>query len=290
MSDAAPRRPAAERFVYDSARRAPRWVEEAVQLWKYRGLVHELVIRDIKVRYKRSVLGIFWTMLAPLLNMVALTLVFSAILKTAIGNYPVYFMTGSIFWAFFAQTTTSAALQTNASNELAKRMFVPRSVFIASAVGGGLVNLLLSLVPLILILGVTGFPFHATWAFLPISILLIALFTAGVSLLLFTVTSRFADVREMYTVLVQTWFFLTPIVYEPSIVPVSVPRDPVAESDVPPDPGLPEAHLRRRAALAGAAGGLLLPVGRGPRHRLGLLLPPRGPDGVLELKGLPPRA
>ena len=205
--------------VYDSSRRAPRWIEEALQLWKYRGLVHELVIRDIKVRYKRSVLGILWTMLAPLLNMIALTLVFSAILKQAIGNYPVYFMTGSIFWAYFAQTTTSAALQTTASNELAKRMFVPRSVFIASAVGGGLVNLVLSLVPLVLILAITRYPFHATWAFLPVSILIITLFTAGVSFLLFTVTSRFADVREMYTVLVQTWFFLTPIVYEPSIVP-----------------------------------------------------------------------
>src|SRR5262249_17350362 len=205
--------------VYDSAHRPPRWIEEAVQLWRYRGLVHELVIRDIKVRYKRSVLGILWTMLAPLLNMVALTLVFSSILKTAIQNYPVYFMTGSIFWAFFSQTTSTAALQTTSSNELAKRMFVPRSVFIASAVGGGLVNLVLSLVPLVLIIAVTGYPFHATWAFLPVSILVIALFTAGISFLLFTVTSRFADVREMYTVLVQSWFFLTPIVYELSIVP-----------------------------------------------------------------------
>ena len=212
--------PSAARLpVYDSARRLPRWMEEAVNLWRYRGLVHELIIRDIKVRYKRSILGIVWTMLAPLLNMIALTLVFSSILKQAVANYPVYFMAGSIFWAFFAQTTTTAASQTMASNELAKRMFVPRSVFIASAVGGGLVNLVLSLVPLVLILIVTGFPFYATWAFLPVSIFIITLFTAGVSLLLFAVTSRFADVREMYIVIVQTWFFLTPIVYEPSIVP-----------------------------------------------------------------------
>jgi ABC-2 type transport system permease protein len=210
---------AADVPVYDSAKRRPRWIEEAVYLWRYRGLVHELIIRDIKVRYKRSVLGIVWTMLAPLLNMIALTLVFSAILKTAVHNYPVYFMAGSIFWAFFAQTTTTAASQTMASNELAKRMFVPRSVFIASAVGGGLVNLALSLVPLILILLVTGYPFYATWAFLPVSIFITTLFTAGISLLLFAVTSRFADIREMYTVIVQTWFFLTPIVYEPSIVP-----------------------------------------------------------------------
>ena len=91
--------------VYDSARRRPRWIEEAGNLWRYRGLVHELVIRDIKVRYKRSVLGMLWTMLAPLLNMIALTLVFSAMLKTTISNYPVYFMAGQIFWSFFAQTS-----------------------------------------------------------------------------------------------------------------------------------------------------------------------------------------
>jgi len=201
------------------ARRFPRWVEEAAHLWRYRGLVHELVVRDIKIRYKRSVLGMLWTMLAPLLNMIALTLVFSALLKTTISNYPVYFMAGQIFWNFFAQTTNGAASQTQASNDLAKRMFVPRSVFVAAAVGGGLVNLFLSLLPLVLILAVTGFRFYATWAFLPVSIFILTLFTTGVSLLLFTLTSRFADVREMYGVIVQTWFFLTPIVYEPSIVP-----------------------------------------------------------------------
>lgn len=205
--------------VYDSARRRPRWIEEAGNLWRYRSLVHELVIRDIKVRYKRSVLGMVWTMLAPLLNMIALTLVFAAILKTAISNYPVYFMTGQIFWAFFSQTTVSAASQTQASNDLAKRMFVPRSVFVAAAVGGGIVNLFLSLVPLVLIIVVTGFRFHPTWLFLPVPIVILAIFTTGISLLLFTLCSRFADVREMYGVLVQTWFFLTPIVYEPSIVP-----------------------------------------------------------------------
>jgi ABC-2 type transport system permease protein len=209
----------ADVVVYDSARRQPRWIEEATNLWTYRGLVHELVIRDIKVRYKRSVLGILWTMLAPLLNMIALTLVFSVLFKQAIQNYPVYFMAGSIFWTFFSQTTSTVSSHTQGSNEMAKRTFVPRSVFVASALGGGLVNLVLSLVPLLLIVLITRFPLHATWAFLPVSIAIVALFTAGASLLLFTVASRFADIKEMYLVVVQTWFFLTPIVYHPSIVP-----------------------------------------------------------------------
>jgi homopolymeric O-antigen transport system permease protein len=205
--------------VYDSARRGWRALDEARALWNYRALVYELVIRDIKVRYKRSVLGIFWTMLAPLLNMIALTLVFSSLLKQQISNYPVYFLAGSIFWAFFSQTTSSAALQTQDSNETAKRIYVPRSVFVAAAVGVGLVNLGLSLVPLLVLVLATGFPIYATWLFLPVSILIATAFAAGVALLLFTFASRFSDVREMYLVIVQTWFFLTPIVYHPSIVP-----------------------------------------------------------------------
>lgn len=211
--------PPLPRPVYDSAHTRARVWEELRALWRYRGLVHELVVRDIKVRYKRSVLGIAWTMLAPLLNLVALTLVFSTLLKQEIRNYPVYFMTGSIFWLFFSQATSAAASQTQDSNEVAKRIYIPRSVFVASAIGGGLVNLALSVVPLLLILLVTGFPIYSTWAFLPVAVFIETLFAAGVAFFLFTLASRFSDVREMYLVFVQTWFFLTPVLYHPAIVP-----------------------------------------------------------------------
>lgn len=205
--------------TYDSANRPPRVIEEARGLWAYRGLVVELAIRDIKVRYKRSVLGILWTMLAPLLNMIVLTLVFSTLLQRQIENYPVYFLTGSLFWGFFAQTTSLAASQTAESNELARRIYVPRSVFVAAAAAVGLVNIALALVPLLLLLAVTGFPLHATWIFVPVSLALALLFTSGVAFFVFTLASRFSDVRETYVVVLQLWFFLTPIIYHPSIVP-----------------------------------------------------------------------
>ncbi|MEP6769188.1 MAG: ABC transporter permease [Acidobacteriota bacterium] len=205
--------------VYDSARRGWRPVEEARALWQYRGLVQELIYRDIKVRYKRSILGVTWTMLGPLLNMITLTVVFSALFKAAIANYPVYFLAGVLFWNFFSQSTSSAALQTQDANNIARRTYVPRSVFVAAAVGVALVNLILSLVPLLMILAVTRFPLHVTWLFLPVSIVIGTLFASGVALFLFTLASRFSDVREMYLVLIQVWFFLTPIVYHVSIVP-----------------------------------------------------------------------
>jgi len=205
--------------VYDSDARGFQFVEEGKALWSFRHLVVELVSRDIKVRYKRSVLGVAWTMLSPLLQMLALTLVFAAILRQNIRNYPVYFLAGSIFWTFFSQATGHAASLTLDAMEMTKRIFIPRSVFVASAVGVALVNLLFSLVPLVLIIVFTGFSFHPSWLFLPVAIVLGALFTAGVGLIVFTLASRFTDVKETYFVLLQTWFFVTPIVYDPSIVP-----------------------------------------------------------------------
>ncbi|MDL2719042.1 MAG: ABC transporter permease [Acidobacteriota bacterium] len=206
-------------IVYDSARRGLLFVEEAKALWLYRHLVAELVGRDIKVRYKRSVLGVAWTMLSPLLNMLAMTWVFSLVMRMDVKNFPVYFLTGSIFWAFFAGATSHAASLTIDAAEITKRVYIPRSVFVVSAVGVALVNLCLSLVPLFLIILFTGFPIHASWLFVPVSILIGALFTTGVGLIVFTLASRFVDIKETYLVLVGAWFFVTPIVYTQAMVP-----------------------------------------------------------------------
>ncbi len=158
-------------------------------------------------------------MLNPLLNMVALTVVFSVILRQGIEHFPVYFLGGMLFWNFFAQATGHAASLSVDAAETTRRIYVPRSVFVVAAVGVGLVNLILSIVPLLLIVAVTGHPFHATWLFLPVAVLLGAMFCTGVGLVIFTLASRFVDVRETYMTLLTPWFFLTPIVYEPSLVP-----------------------------------------------------------------------
>ena len=205
--------------IYDSDRHGMKWLEEARALWTYRHLVRELIARDIKVRYKRSAVGVAWTMLSPLLNMLALTWVFSVVLRMNIPNYPVYFLTGSIFWTFFAQSTGHAASLTVDALSVTRLVYVPRSAFVLAAIGGGLVNLALSLVPLVAIILFSGFPVHASWLFLPVSAVLGACFTAGVGLLVFTLACRFVDIKETYLVLVGAWFFVTPIVYTPSLVP-----------------------------------------------------------------------
>lgn len=212
-------RPPSDSDVYDSARQGLLFVEEAKALWRYRHLVSELVSRDIKVRYKRSFLGVAWTMLSPLLNMLAMTWVFSLVMRMDVKNFPVYYLTGSIFWAFFGGATSHAASLTTDAMEITKRVYIPRSVFVVAAVGVALVNLCLSLVPLFLIILFMGFPIHASWLFVPVSILIGALFTTGVGLVVFTMASRFVDVKETYLVIVGAWFFVTPIVYTQALVP-----------------------------------------------------------------------
>ena len=205
--------------VYDSDARTFREWDEIKNIWTYRSLVRELVLRDIKIRYKRSVLGIAWTMVAPLFNMVALTLVFSSLLKQQIHNYPAYFLIGSMYWTYFSSATSYAASQTYESNEFARKIYLPKSVFVISSTGLALVNLVLSVVPLSIILILTKFHFRTTSWFLPLGVVFETAFTLGVGFLVFTLASRFADIREMYLVIINTWFFVTPIVYAPSIVP-----------------------------------------------------------------------
>lgn len=214
-----PREPRENRLHYDSA--VPGWrpLVEARELWTYRHLVRELVRRDLTVRYKRSVLGVAWTLLGPVLQMAALTVALSSIMRLQVTNYPVYFLAGTLFWNFFAQATGHTANLTTDALELAKRVYVPRSAFVASAIGVALVNLLLSLVPLVGIALASGRGPYLTWLFLPASIAVGATFTAGVGLLVFTLACRFVDVRDTYLVFLQPWFFVTPIIYAREIVP-----------------------------------------------------------------------
>jgi len=205
--------------VYDSARRPPPYWEELTALWAYRDLVRQLVSRDIKVRYKRSVLGVAWTMLNPLLMMLVLTLVFSYLFRWDLPRYPVYLLSGIILWNFFAQTTTLAAQYLVWGGSLLTRIYVPRTVFAVSALGTGLVNLLLALIPLGLIMIVTGAPFYPTLVLLPLAILLAAAFTLGVSLLLSSIAVLLPDIIDMYQVILTAWYFLTPIFYPEKIFP-----------------------------------------------------------------------
>lgn len=205
-------------FTYDSAKRKSSALEELQDLIRYRDLVFQLVRRDIVARYKRSVLGIAWTMLQPLGMMVVLTLVFSQLFGRVEG-YPAYLLSGLIAWTFFAQTTTATIHQSVWGGALMQRIYIPHTAFSVSAIGTGVVNLFLALAPLLLIMLIIQRPI--TWAvlFLPIPIILLTAFSLGVGLLLSSIAIRFPDVSEMYQILIQAWMYLTPILYPSDILP-----------------------------------------------------------------------
>ena len=208
--------------VYDSAQRRLMPLLEAREAWRYRDLIVFLVRRDLTARYKRSVLGIAWTMLNPLGMMIVLSIVFSQIFRMNIADYPAYVLSGLISWTFFAQTSSAAINVLVWGGDLMQRIYIPRSAFAISSIGTGLINLLLSLVPLIVVMVVIGTPLHLTILLAPVSMILLGLFSLGVGLLISTIGIYFADIVEMYSIVIMAWFYITPIIYTLDLLPAKL--------------------------------------------------------------------
>ncbi len=204
----------------NSARQTLNPILEVRDLFANWNLIANLVRRDLTVRYKRSVIGFFWTMLNPLLLMIILTVVFSTVFRfEGIKNYPTYFLSAYLVFGFFSQTTVQSMTSLGFHGSLMKRVRVPKSIFAVSTTISGLINLCLAYVPLFLIMIVTGAPIRPTVLFLPISFLIIAAFTLGVSLMLSALAVYFDDVSHMYQVATVGLMYMTPIIYPISIVP-----------------------------------------------------------------------
>jgi ABC-2 type transport system permease protein len=205
--------------VYDSARMRSPLLADLRALIVYRDLLLLLIRRNIVARYKRSVLGIAWTMLTPLLMMASMALVFSQLFITSVEHYPVYILSGLLLWTFFSQTSTAVMTELLWGRSILQRVYVPRSIFAFSALGTGLVNFALSLVPLLLIMLALGVPLTLALLWVPVAMALVALFALGLGLFLSTLAAQFADIIEMYQILLSTWLYLTPIIYPLTIIP-----------------------------------------------------------------------
>jgi len=213
---------AGDRRYYDSSRRAAPWREELAGLLRYRFLIRQLVARSVKTRYKRSVLGVAWTMVSPLLTMLVLTLVFSQIFRYQAADYALHVLSGLILWNFFAQSTLAAMNDLMWSGGLIGRIYLPKSSFAVAAVGTGLTNLGLALVPLGIIAFALGQPLDPLWWAVPLAVALSAAFTLGVGLLVSSLSVYFQDVAPMFEVLLTAWLYLTPVIYPVSLLPVGL--------------------------------------------------------------------
>jgi ABC-2 type transport system permease protein len=206
--------------IYDSAVHKVPAIEEIREILRNRYLLIQLTRRDILARYKRSILGVAWTMLNPLGMMIILSIVFSQLFKT-VHAYPAYLLCGLIAWNFFAQGTNAAMSGLVWGGSLIQRIYIPRSAFGISAIGTALINLMISVIPLLLVMLITKSPLTATILFLPIPIFFLACFTLGIGLILSTMAVYFPDVAEMYQIVLLAWFYFSPVIYPEEIIPAA---------------------------------------------------------------------
>lgn len=190
-----------------------------VNFSKYRYLLKELIKRDIKIKYRRSVLGIFWSFLNPLLTMVVLTIIFSAIFAQNIENFPVYFLTGKLVFDFYSQGSKAAMKSIVKNSAIIKKVYVPKYMYSLGVILSNFVTFLLSLIVLFGVMIATNinFTIYILYAILPIFLLL--MFTIGAGLLLATITVFFRDIEHLYGVFVTMLMYGSAIFYPASIIP-----------------------------------------------------------------------
>jgi ABC-type polysaccharide/polyol phosphate export permease len=194
-------------------------IELVRETYRYRELIWALALKELKIRYKRSVLGFMWALLNPALLMVVLTLVFSTVMRFPIKHYPVFLLSVLLPWTFFSQSLSYAVESIVANGDLIKKIRVPKLVFPMAAVVSNIINLLLSLIPLALLVPILRAPFYWTWVYLPVPLLALAIFTLGMTFFFAAANVYYRDVAHILQILLSAWFYLTPIIYPLDLIP-----------------------------------------------------------------------
>jgi lipopolysaccharide transport system permease protein len=192
----------------------------AKKTYRYRELILNFVIRDLKSRYKGSVLGYVWTLLDPLLMMLVYVLIFSVVVRIKVANYPIFILTGIIPWLFFSNSITRAMSSLRENASLMMKIYFPREVFPISQVTSGIIEFALMLLILIPFLFLYHVPLGWRLLALPGILIVQILLVVGVSLVLSILVAYLKDVANFMTAFLRIWFYMTPILYPVTMVPV----------------------------------------------------------------------
>ena len=187
---------------------------------KFKHYLRLLVKRDFISRYRKSVLGVIWSLLNPLLLMLVMTLVFSYLFGD-IENFPVYLLSGQIIFGFFNESTTQAMTSLIANEGVIKKVYVPKYIFPLSRVLSSLVNLLFSFIAFLLVFIITRAPFHWTMLLIPIPIIYTFVFSLGIAMIMSSLAVFFRDLTYIYGVFLTLLMYLTPVFYPVTIIPES---------------------------------------------------------------------
>ena len=186
---------------------------------KYRNLVVELVMRDIKKKYRRSILGYLWSMLNPLLTMLITAMVFSNLFRFQIDNFALYLLTGQLIFTFYSEATSFAMGSILENGSLIKKVYVPKYLFPISRVSSSAVNLLFSLPAMLAIMLYTNHEITITLVACIVPLILLYFFCIGIGLFISALAVYFRDIFHLYGVLITVLNYATPIFYPVNIIP-----------------------------------------------------------------------
>lgn len=186
---------------------------------KYRELFFQLVARDVKLKYRRSVLGYLWSVLNPLLIMIVMTVVFSQLFRPNIEYFPVYLLIGHMLFSFMNTSTTNSLMSVIGNATLLKKIYVPKYIFTLSVITSELVNLLFMLCALLIVIIAVGVPITGRIFFSVIPVIQLYIFCIGAGLFLAQATVFFRDIQYIWSVITTAWLYLSAIFYPVSILP-----------------------------------------------------------------------
>lgn len=189
---------------------------------RYHFLMEQLVARDFKTKYRRSVLGVIWSFLNPLLTMMVQYVVFSTLFKSDIPNFALYLLTGIVAYSFFSEATSMTLTSIVSNSSLITKVYVPKYIYPLTRVISSTVNFLFALIPLLGVMLVTRSPITWSLLLMPIGIFFLFCLSLGVGLLLASAMVFFRDTQFLWSVVSMIWMYLTPVFYPESIIPQSL--------------------------------------------------------------------
>lgn len=195
-------------------------IKKIKEISKYSFLLKELVMRDFKIKYRRSYLGMLWSLFNPLLMMTVFYFVFSTIFKSSIENFPLYLLSGIIVFNYFSECTNNALISITGNASLITKVYVPKMIFPLAKVLSSSVNFFISLIPLLGVVIITGSPINIYTPLIFFNMVMFLIFCVGIGLFLSTIMTFFRDTQFLWTIILMVWMYGTPVFYPVSIIPL----------------------------------------------------------------------
>jgi ABC-type polysaccharide/polyol phosphate export permease len=190
------------------------------ELRQFRYALYHFVRKNLVSRYRRSSIGIFWSMLNPLVSMAVLTIVFSWVFKVPIENYSIYIFSGTLPWGFIMSGITTSSESIIHADTFLRKIYIPKSLFPLSTILVEFINLLFGMISLFLLMAITRTAVNWSILLLPLAMLLLLLFVSGGAIIVSIITVYFRDLRYILQVLFgSVFFYATPIIYQLDIIP-----------------------------------------------------------------------